>query len=176
MSQLSGEANTLLAVRLTISKLVNAGVVWAGLPVLSGWLIRRPVQAAGAGIVACLTALVVHYGVGQLLGLFDSTVWTQNQHWFGLAVVVSGPLGLVGATARPRGRWGLLARLLVPVGGVLEPFYLGMFTRPAIMPWPDRASSVLSGVVLVAAGIAGAATVLVRHRAKQSAEKADARG
>ena len=169
MSQLSAEADTLLAVRSTISKLVNAGAVWGGLPILSGWLVRRPLQAAAAGVVACLTALFVHYGVGRLLGLFDAEAWTENAYWFGLAVVVGGPLGLVGAAARRKDPWGLPARLVVPVGAVLEPFYLGMFTMPAIMPWPGRVSSVVTGVVLVAAGTAGGAAVLVRHRRRQSA-------
>lgn len=79
MSQIEAEANTLLAVRRTISQLVNAGTVWAGLAVVSGWLVRRPVQAFVAGIVALLVALVVHYGVGLILGMFDPNVWTENQ-------------------------------------------------------------------------------------------------
>lgn len=116
------EADTLLAVRSTVSKLVNSGAVWGGLPILSGWLVRRRVQAAAAGIVACLVALVVHYGVGRLLGLFDPTVWTENRFWVVLAVVVGGPLALIGSAARRVDRWGLLARLVVPVGAVLEPF------------------------------------------------------
>ena len=40
-SQLSGEADILLAVRSIVRKLVNAGAVWAELGVLSGWLVRR---------------------------------------------------------------------------------------------------------------------------------------
>ncbi len=175
MGQLSAEANTLLAVRSTISRLVNAGVVWGGLPILSGWLVRRSLQAAVAGIAACLTALFVHYGVGRLLGLFDAEVWTENEYWFGLAVVVGAPLGLVGAAARRNDTWGLLARLALPIGAVLEPFYLGMFTVPAMMPWPGRVSSVVTGVVLVAAGTAAGAAVLVRHRRRQPAREAGTR-
>jgi hypothetical protein len=161
VSQLSGEANALLAVRSTLSKLVNAGTVWAGLPVLSGWLVRRPLHAAASGTTAGVLALVVHYGVGQLLGMFDSAVWTANAFWFAAAVAVGGLLGLVGAAARRADLWGLLGRLTVPVGAVLEPFALGMFTTPAILPWPDRVSSAVSGVVLLTAGILGGAAVLV---------------
>ena len=175
VAQLSGEADTLLAVRSTVSKLVNSGAVWGGLPVLSGWLVRRRRHAAAAGTVACLLALVMHYGVGLLLGLFDSGVWAQNWFWVVLAVVVGGPLGLVGAAARRADRWGLLARLAVPVGAVLEPFSVGMFTMPAIVPGPGRVSSVISGVVLLVAGTAAGAAVLVRQRRRQPAHGADRR-
>lgn len=168
MSQQSAEADALLAVRSTLSKLVNAGAVWGGLPILSGWLVHRPMPAAAAGILACLTALFVHYGVGLLLGLFDSTVWAENQFWSGLAVVVGGPLGLVGAAARRQDSWGLLARLVVPLGAVLEPFYLRMLSTPEMMPWPGRVSSAVAGVLLIAAGTAGAVVVVIRHRRARS--------
>ncbi len=153
VSQLSGEADTLVAVRSTLSKLVNAGTVWAGLAVLSGWLVRRLARAIAAGILACLLALVAHYGLGSVLGLFGSDVWASNSVWFVAAVVLGGPLGLVGAIARRPDRWGLTARLLVPVGAVLEPLALGMFTSPAIMPWPARVSSVVSGMILLGVGV-----------------------
>lgn len=171
MSQLSGEAQAALAVRSTISKVVNSGTIWGGLPILAGWLVRRPRQAFAAGIVACLVALFVHYGLGRLLGIFDSSVWTENQFWFGLAVVVGGPLGLIGAVARRSDQWGLVARLVVPVAAVLEPFYLGMLSPPAFMPWPGRVASVTSAVMLIAAGTAGAASMIVRHRKGQCASR-----
>ncbi|WP_415972853.1 hypothetical protein [Rhodococcus sp. 077-4] len=163
-SQLSAQADTLLAVRSTVSKLVNSGAVWAGLPILSGWLVRRPLQAFAAGIVAGLTALSVHYGVGQLFGMFDATVWAANRVWFAMALVAGGPLGLVGVVARGGGLWGLVARLVVPAGAMIEPFFLGMFAVPAIMPWPTRVASVAAGVILVLAGVVGAAVVICRWR------------
>ena len=162
VSQLSGEANTLLAVRSTISKVVNAGAVWAGLPILSGWLVRRPLQTAAAGMVCGLTSLVVHYGLGQLFGVFGSDIWVSNAFWFLAAVVLGGPLGLVGAIARRSDWWGLLGRLTVPVGAVLQPFVLGMFTTPAFLPWPDRLSSTVSGVVLLTAGVLSGVKILAR--------------
>jgi len=167
VSQLSAESNTLLAVRSIISKLANSGAVWAGLPILAGWLVRRPLQAFAAGIVASLMALLVHYGVGRLFGMFDATVWAGNQMWFALALVAGGPLGLIGAAARRSGPWGLLASLVVPAGAMLEPFYLDMFSVPTIMPWPGRVASVAAGVVLVVAGVVGAGAVLIRHRRRQ---------
>lgn len=168
MSQIEAEANTLLAVRTTISKLVNAGTVWAGLAVVSGWLVRRPVQAFAAGVAALLVALVVHYGVGLILNMFDPNVWTENQDAFQAAVVLGGQLGLVGAIARRPDLWGVAARLVVPTGAVLEPFVIGMFTSPAIMPWPGRVASVISGLVLLTAGTVGCIRVLVAARKQQS--------
>lgn len=162
-AQLSAQDNTLLALRSTVSKLVNSGTVWAGVSVLAGWLVRVRVQAAAAGIVAGLAALVVHYSVGQVLGRFDLTVWAQNWFWLVLAVVMAGPLGLIGAAAHRADRWGLLASLVVPVGAVLEPFVVGMFTMPSILPWPTRVSSTVSGSVLLITGTAAGATLLLRQ-------------
>lgn len=167
VSQLSAEADVLLAVRSTISKLMNSGAVWAGLPILAGWLVRRPLQAFASGVVASLIALVVHYGVGQLFGMFDESVWAANHVWFVLALVAGGPLGLVGVVARGSGPWGSVARLVVPAGAVLEPFYRGMFSEPTIMPWPTRVSSMAAGLILVVAGLVTVA-MLIRQRRRQS--------
>lgn len=164
MTQLDGKANTLLAARMTVSQLVNAGTVWAGLAVVSGWLVRRPAQAVAAGVVALLTACVVHYGVGLALGMFDPNVWTANVHWLQAAMVVGGPLGLLGAIARRLDLWGMAARLIVPAGAMLEPFVLGRFNTPAILPWPNRMADVISGLTLLTAGAAGCVWVLAAGR------------
>lgn len=161
-AQLSGEADEFLVVRFTLSKLVNAGTVWAGLAVLAGWLVRRPRPALLAGPLALVVALVAHYGVGRGIGMFDATVWSANVMWFVMAPL-GAPLGLVGCAARRTDRWGLMARLLVPLGAVLEPFWSRMFSSPSILPWPDRVSDAVAGGVLFCAGCIGIAVVLVRH-------------
>lgn len=166
-SQLEGEANALLAGRLSLSQIVNAGAVWAGLAVLSGWLVRRLVPAVAAGVVALLIACVVHYGVGIAFGMFDRDVWTDNSHWLLAATVVGGPLGLVGAIVRRPDPWGVAARLVVPAGAVLEPFVVGSFTTPAILPWPNRLADVISGSVLLAAGVAGGCRALAAARKRR---------
>lgn len=160
-SQMEGNADTLLAARWTVSKLVNAGVVWGGLGILAGWLVRRPVQAFAAGIVAQLTACVVHYGTGQLVGMFEASDWVNNATWFAAAVILGGPLGLIGAVARRTDGWGTAARLIVPAGALLEPFVVGSFDAPAILPWPTRFAGTASGAVLLVAGVVGAVTILV---------------
>lgn len=164
VSQLEGRANTLLAARMTLSELVNAGALWAGLGVLSGWLVRGRAQAVVAGIIALLTACVVHYGVGLALGMFDAGVWADNSSWFLAAVILGGPLGLVGAIARRPDGWGIGARLVVPVGAVIQPFYLGLFTTPAALPWPDRAADFITGLTLVTAGATGGFWILATGR------------
>ncbi|MEV1286163.1 hypothetical protein [Micromonospora sp. NPDC049679] len=164
LSQLEGKADTLLAGRLTLSQLVNAGTVWAGLAVVSGWLVRRPAPAVAAGVVALLTACVVHYGVGIAFGMFDLNVWAANLHWLLAAMVVGGPLGLVGAIARRLDPWGVAARLVVPVGAVIEPFVVGRFTTPAILPWPNRVADIISGLALLTAGVVGCLRVLAAGR------------
>ncbi|SCG39967.1 hypothetical protein [Micromonospora humi] len=162
--ELEGRADTLLAGRLALSQMVNAGTVWAGLAVVSGWLVRRPAQAVAAGVVALLTACVVHYGVGTAFGMFDRGVWAANLFWLAGAVVVGGPLGLVGAIAHRADPWGVAARLVVPLGAVLEPFVVGRFTTPAILPWPNRVADVVSGLVLLVAGVVGCARILTVGR------------
>ncbi|WP_424809440.1 hypothetical protein [Rhodococcus sp. 27YEA15] len=164
-SQLFGEADIALAVRSTVGKVVNAGTVWAGLAVFSGWLVRRPLGAVVAGIVSLSVAIGVHYSTGLLLGMFDSDVWADNAQWLG-AVVLGGLLGWVGAMGRRADLWGLVSRLVVPVGAVVEPFVRHMFTNPAFMPWPNRVSSVVAGVLLIAGGLVGGIAVLVVSRAK----------
>ncbi|XVX20162.1 hypothetical protein ACQP1U_18085 [Actinomycetota bacterium] len=122
VAQLSGEANGLLAVRFYVSKLVNAGAVWAGLMVLAGWLVRRPAQAALAGVLSGELALVAHYGIGQVTGIYESGIWASNFYWFIAPLLFGVPLGLIGAAARRLDVWGLLAGLVVPLGAVLEPW------------------------------------------------------
>ncbi|WP_432497926.1 hypothetical protein [Kineococcus gypseus] len=163
-AQTTGGADALLAVRGTLSRLLNAGTVWAGLGVLAGWLLRRPARAAVGGVLSLLTACVVHYGTGRVLGVFEPSVWADNSSWFAAAVVVGGPLGLVGALARRPGGRGVPARLVVPAGAVLEPFVTGLFATPAVATWPQRVADLASGTVLLTAGAAGCLAVLAATR------------
>lgn len=162
-AQMMGQADTVKAVRLTISKLLNSGTVWAGLPILTGWLVRKRGQAAAIGIVSCLVALVGHYALGQAIGIFEPAIWQDNAMWFAFAAVLGAPLGLIGSVARHETTSGLLARLVVPAGALLEPFVVGMFTEPAILPWPVRVASAACGVALLACGAIGAALVVRRY-------------
>lgn len=164
-AQLSGQADLLQATRLTVSKVVNSGTAWAGLGIVAGWLVRRVPQAVLAGLMAGTLALLVHYGLGRLLGVFPPEVWASNSSWFLAAAITGGPLGLIGAAARRPGLLGVLARLVVPVAALAEPVVVGMFTQPQILPWPDRASSAVAGGILLAGGLIGLLRVLLPTRA-----------
>lgn len=163
VAQLSGEANTVLAIRSTISKLVNSGSVWGGLAILAGWWSIRWWQAWVAGVGASLVALVTHYGLGQLFGVFDHGIWESNLPWFVLALTLCGPLGVVGVTTHRQDVLGLAAALVLPMGLIVEPILFGMFTELAVIPWPQRVSSAICGAVLIVSGLALGA-VVVRHR------------
>lgn len=164
IAQMSGQANEVLAVRLTISKLVNSGTVWAGLGIVAGWWVGRWTWAIPGAVLACGTALVAHYAVGQAVGLFDATVWLANLLWFVAALLVGPVLGLIGALARHTGPLGTAAALVLPLGAVTEPFLLGMFEVPAILPWPVRMATTVCGVVLVLAGMVGGVAVIRARR------------
>ncbi len=166
LAQLSGEADNLLTFRFTVSKLANSGTACAGLAILCGWLIRRPVQAAAAGILGSLLALLAHYAMGWMSGMFDAADLSDNSYWFVTGTIVCGPLGLIGAVARRSDVWGLVARAVVPVGAFLEPLVIGMFFPPAMMNWPQRFSSVAGGILLMAFGVVSGVVFLadVRHR------------
>lgn len=152
-AQLAGRADVLLAIRLVFSKILNCGTAWAGLAIVAGWCVRRMRHAGLAGILCCELALVVHYGLGNLVGAMDLSTWWDNKSWFIGALVLGGPLGACGAVARRRGWPGLAARLLIPLGAVVEPFLLHMFTAPAILPWPARLSSGICGILLLTFGL-----------------------
>ncbi|NLT30462.1 MAG: hypothetical protein GXX86_08400 [Propionibacterium sp.] len=161
--QLTGQANSVLTVRFFLSELANSGTAWAGLMVLAGWLVHTGWQAAVAGVLAGELALVVHYGLAELIGpLLDlpPAGFATNEYWFVVAAVFGAPLGLAGALAHRPGAVGRLAGLVVPLGAVIEPFFRGSFRLPDLLPWPTRMAAFLSGVVLIAFGVVLAVKVL----------------
>lgn len=165
-AQLAGQDQEIFAMRRTGSLLLNAGTVWAGLSVLAGWLVRRPMPAAVAGVGAGTGALVMHYGLGEATGAMPPGSFGSNVAWFAVAGVTGAPLGLVGDLTRRPHRWGLAARLLVPAGAVLEPWVARWWQRDALTTPAERLSDVAAATILTAAGLAAAAWVL--HDARSS--------
>lgn len=162
-AQLSGEQQHLLALRRTFSLVLNAGTVWAGISVLAGALMRRPIPAAVAGMLAGTGALVVHYGLGEITGLMPTGSFGANTSWFIAALLTGAPLGLVGALTRVRTLWGTLARLVVPLGAIIEPWFVGWFTSNQ-RSWAESVSDVAAGAILTLLGLIGTAYA-VRSRA-----------
>lgn len=165
-AQLEGNANGLLFARFTLSKLLNAGTLWAGIGIWVGWLFARPLPALCISVLGALSTLSIHYALGQLIGIYQPSIWIENWTWFLLAVIAIAPLSQVGVLAR-RSSWvGLLARCVLPAGALAEPFVTGLFSYPAIIPWPNRYSAYLVGAVLVISGLTGLLDVVLRNRDK----------
>lgn len=159
-AQLAGDSDGWLTLRYVVRELSNSGTAWAGLGILCGWLLRLPFRAAVAGLAGTLFSLLAHYFLGQLFGTFDSTIWAEKSYWFIAALILGAPLGLVGASFHRNDGWGLPARLVVPVGAILEPFALGLFRGSDQWSVPLQNASFIAGVTLVVAGVAGCATIL----------------
>ena len=163
-AELSGQLNAYSVVRKTVSKLLSSGTVWAAVAVFAGYRLRRPFPSALGGGVAAELTLVIHYGFGRMVGIYPDTIWRDNLVWFYAGVLLCVPLGVSGLLAARGGRTGIAARLLVPVGAMAEPQLLNMLSPPQLLPWPERWSSMISGVILVVAGLAGTVIVLWRAR------------
>lgn len=157
--------------RLTVTRLANSGTAWAGLLVFAGWLVRRPLAAAAAGLVAGQLSLVAHYALGRAVGLYTSEIWAANVDWFILTLVAGPLLGLVGSAARRADRLGLVAKLAVPAGALGEPFARGLFVTDEIYAGPYQSAGVICGAILLTAGAAGAASVLLRSRQTPPTER-----
>ncbi|MCL6422217.1 hypothetical protein Bequi_02225 [Brachybacterium sp. JHP9] len=160
--EMEGNWEVYSAIRKTFSLFFNSGTAWAAIGVYAGWECRRPLVAAASGVIACLASLLLHYGLGLLIGFFGPDALAGNASWFTAALILGGPLGIFGWCAARSGWLGLLGRLVVPAGALVEPWLLGMFHPLAIFPWPNRFASIACGALLTAAGIAGAAWVLRR--------------
>lgn len=163
-AQLSGQAETITYLRKVVSKFLNSGTLWAALGFYAGWLYSGsksrpaplwvPVVAAAA---ASLGALAGHYALGNLLGIMEPSIWIENYHWFIAAVIISGPLGWVGARSAQEDRIGKLLRYLVPGGAIAEPLATGMFWYPSGFSFPvsEVASNYTVGLLLMLLGALG---------------------
>ena len=156
-AQLSGQSEAITYVRKVVSKFLNSGTLWAAL--WSGSRTRPaplwvPVTAA---VAASLGALAGHYALGNLLGIMEASIWIENYHWFIAAVIISGPLGWLGARSAQGDRAGKLLRYLVPAGAVAEPLVTGMFWYPSGFNFPvsEIASSYTVGLLLMFLGVLG---------------------
>lgn len=171
-AQLSGQSEAITYVRKVVSKFLNSGTLWAALGFYAGWLWSgsrtRPAPLwvpVAAAVAASLGALVGHYALGNLLGIMEASIWIENYHWFIAAVIISGPLGWLGARSAQDDRTGKLLRYLVPVGAVAEPLVTGMFWYPSGFSFPvsEVLSSYTVGFVLITTGMVGAIVVQRRN-------------
>jgi hypothetical protein len=126
-----------------LSMILNAGSAWAGLAVLSGWIVGRPRAAAAAGVVGLACAVDGYYAFGVVLGdrvQVGPAGLTGVLRLWAVSAIVAGPvLGVAGALIHRSGILGLVAALVVPVGVVVE--MVGPGHSPSIPRWPGRRPS-----------------------------------
>ena len=90
---MEGQWQLYSCIRKIFSKLFNAGVVWAALPFLAGWKSQGLVKAAISGAAIAELTLLLHYGIGYLIGVYGSSIFMANSFWFIAALVLCAPLG-----------------------------------------------------------------------------------
>ena len=84
--EMEGQWQLYSCIRKIFSKLFNAGVVWAALPFLAGWRSQGLVKAAISGAAIAELTLLLHYGIGYLIGMYGSTIFMANS--FGLLLLL----------------------------------------------------------------------------------------
>lgn len=157
----------------SLSMLLNAGFIWAGAAVLGGWIVARSGRRAGAaaGFAALTFAVSGYYLYGAALGDRAqgglSALSGVIRLWL-LASVVAGPLlGLVGSWTRRHDLLGLVARLVVPVGAVVEMLVVGRLGPGTFRVDPALAWTQALVVVGATVGAAFAGATLSRSRSSQ---------
>lgn len=138
--------------------LLNAGWAWAGLSVLAGALVARPVLGAVTGWLAAGCALFAFDATDAVVrGAPLVSALRADLSWWAVSLVFCPLLGLVGSQLRRPDRLGLPARLVVPAGAALE-----MVLRPPGGGLHPEALGVQVSVWAVAAGTA--VVLLTRYR------------
>ncbi|MFF5210152.1 hypothetical protein [Streptosporangium sp. NPDC000396] len=145
------------------SLLLDAGWAWAALAVAAGWLAGALARGAVAGAVALAAATAAYYCMDSLLREEPLVSYREETLYWWLASLVLGPvLGVVGARAGRPGTIGLLAKLTVPVGAIVQMIFLppgfGLTVRPA---------AVWALVIVWGAAAAGIGVVVTRFAAER---------
>lgn len=147
----------------TLSLVTGGGAGWAtfGILVAAWW--RRRLVLSVAGALVALAAAVTSYYVADAVAA-DSPLsldFADMRWWTVAALVVAGPVGVVGWRARRDGTWpGLLAMIVAPVGFAAESaIYLQGFEW--LSPW-ERATR----VTIVAVAVAVVMLMVVRKIAR----------
>ncbi|WP_051467777.1 DUF6518 family protein [Actinomadura oligospora] len=109
------------------STLLDSGWAWAGLAVALGWLVTRSERdarvamllGAAAGALSLIAATTTYSMVDAVRGAVH---WYESEpvFWYLASVVFGIPLGLAGVWTRRPTVVGLLARLTVPVGALMQ--------------------------------------------------------
>ena len=154
--EMEGQWQLYSCIRKIFSKLFNAGIVWAALPFLAGWRSQSLVKAAISGAAIAELTLLLHYGIGYLIGVYGSTIFMANSFWFIAALVLCAPLGMCGWIAALPKKSSRIFWFILPIGAILEPIVTRKLIPYSIVrPWPEVYSDYISGVVLLLVGVVG---------------------
>jgi hypothetical protein len=146
------------------SLLLDVGWAWAALAVAAGWLAGVTARAAVAGAVSLLTATAAYYFMDSLLRGESWAGYVGEMRYWWLAGLMLGPfLGAVGATLLRPGAIGLLARLVVPVGALLQTILL----QPGLAS-SSRPAAVWALAIVPAAAAASISVVVARFVTERS--------
>jgi hypothetical protein len=140
------------------SLLLDVGWAWAAVAVAAGWLAGAIVRAAAAGAVSLLTAATGYYVMDSLLRQEPLAGYIGEARFWWLASLTLGPfLGAVGASLVRSGAIGLLARLIVPVGALVQTIFL----QPGLAS-SSRPAAVWALAIVSAASVASISLVAAR--------------
>lgn len=146
------------------SLLLDVGWAWAALAVAAGWLAGEIVWAAPAGAVSLMTATAAYYLMDSLLREESLAGYVGETRYWLLASLTLGPfLGVVGANLVRSGVVGLLARLAVPVGALVQP----IFFQPGIAG-SSRPAAAWALVIVSAGAVASISLVVARFVTQRS--------
>ena len=137
------------------SLIANAGFAWAGVAVAAGALVGHRRRAAVAGVLVLIAMTTAYYGLDSVLRSEPfGWYWPEMRVWWLLSLPLGSVLGAVGASIERTGVIGLLAALTVPVGAVVEMFWLPRW--PAGPTAPAALDDVRVIVLVVAVATVGA--------------------
>jgi hypothetical protein len=146
------------------SLLLDVGWAWAAVAVAAGWLAGAIVRAAAAGAVSLMAATAAYYFMDSLLREESLAGHVGETRYWWLGSLTLGPfLGAVGASLVRSGAIGLLARLLVPVGALVQTIFL----RPGLAS-SSRPAAVWALVIVSAAAVASISLVATRFATQRT--------
>jgi hypothetical protein len=137
---------------------LNAGSIWAGLAILSGYRARSLRGAALAGPSSLMAAVAAYYAFGVTFGdrafLGLAAISPTVRVWAVIAVVVGPGLGVVGYLIRRPGATGLAAVLVWPAGAIIEMVVvrrldLHSFAVDPVLAWTQAAVASIGMAVIV---------------------------
>ncbi|MFJ3031728.1 hypothetical protein ACIP5Z_06390 [Rothia terrae] len=114
--------------------------------------------------------LTIHYALGQLIDIYEPSIWAENWHWFVLAAVAIAPLSLVGAFSHHPTLLGLFARCVLPAGALAEALMIWSISPSYTMSWTFKYADYMTAAVLLCCGVIGLLVALRSYRSYPSTQ------